>query len=77
MSTATHEEVIALEQKAVDHVEIDHTLPTSATGLHLVLCEPPGEDWAADAVRDPFTIHVLWGTPDGWGGEKAGTALGG
>ncbi|MFF8595950.1 HelD family protein [Streptomyces sp. NPDC015220] len=66
-----------LREGATRLLEIDHTLPTSATGRYLVLCEPPAEDWAADAVRDIFTVHVLWRTPDGWGGEEVGTALGG
>ncbi|MEV5986428.1 ATP-dependent DNA helicase [Streptomyces sp. NPDC052051] len=66
-----------LREGATRLLEIDHTLPTSATGLYLVLCEPPAEDWAADAIRDIFTVHVLWRTPDGWGGEEAGAALAG
>ncbi|MGX4688834.1 ATP-dependent DNA helicase [Streptomyces sp. JNUCC 63] len=64
-----------LREGATRLLEINHTLPTSATGLYLVLCEPPAEDWAAEAVRDIFTVHVLWRTPDGWDGEVVGTAL--
>lgn len=66
-----------LREGATRLLEVDHTLQTSATGRYLVLCEPPAEDWAAEAVRDIFTVHVLWRTPDGWGGEGAGSALGG
>jgi hypothetical protein len=66
-----------LRDGATRLLEIDHTLPTSAAGLYLVLCEPPAEDWAADTIRDVFTVHVLWRTPDGWGGQEAGTSLGG
>ncbi|MFF9123907.1 HelD family protein [Streptomyces sp. NPDC014889] len=66
-----------LREGATRLLEINHTLPTSATGLYLVLCEPPTENWAADAVRDIFAVYLLWRTPDGWGGEVVGTALGG
>jgi hypothetical protein len=64
-----------LREGATRLLEIKHTLHAQATGLYLVLCEPPAEDWAAEAVRDVFTVHVLWRTPDGWGGEVDGTAL--
>ncbi|WP_327177353.1 AAA family ATPase [Streptomyces sp. NBC_01335] len=57
-------------------LEIDHTLPAPAAARYLVLCEPPTEDWSADTVRDVFGAHVLWRTPDGWGGEDTATALG-
>ncbi|GAA3377874.1 hypothetical protein GCM10020367_55280 [Streptomyces sannanensis] len=56
--------------------EIDHTLPTAADGLYLVLCEPPVEDWSADTVHDVFGVHVLWRTPESWGGRDTATALG-
>ncbi|MFD8262861.1 HelD family protein [Streptomyces griseoluteus] len=66
-----------LREGATRLLEIKHTLHAQATGLYLVLCEPPAEDWAAEAARDIFTVHVIWRTPDGWGGEVVGTALGG
>ncbi|MEU3036564.1 HelD family protein [Streptomyces griseoaurantiacus] len=56
--------------------EVNHTLPTAADRLYLVLSQPPAEDWSADAVHDVFGVHVLWRTPQGWGGQDAVTALG-
>jgi DNA helicase IV len=57
-------------------LEANHTLPTKADRLYLVLAEPPAEPWSADSVRDVFTIEVIWRTPDGWEGNEAKTALG-
>jgi hypothetical protein len=65
-----------LRSGATRLLEINHTLPTPAHRLHLVLCQPPAEDWSADTVRDVFNVHVLWRTPDGWGGEDTETAWG-
>lgn len=65
-----------LRSGATRLLEINHTLPAPATGLYLVLCEPPVEDWSADTVHDVFGIHVLWRTPDNWGGLDTETALG-
>ncbi|MGK9462824.1 HelD family protein [Streptomyces sp. G6] len=56
--------------------EVNHTLPTAADRLYLVLSQPPAEDWSADAVHDVFGVHVLWRTPQGWGGQDTATALG-
>lgn len=64
-----------LRSGATRLLEINHTLPTPASALYLVLCEPPAEDWSADTVRDVFNVHVLWRTPDGWGGQAQNTAL--
>ncbi|MGW7297513.1 HelD family protein [Streptomyces sp. NPDC054829] len=57
-------------------LEINHTLPTPADRLYLVLCEPPAEDWSADTVFGAFGVQVLWRTPDSWGGHDVATALG-
>ncbi|MGW2838429.1 AAA family ATPase [Streptomyces sp. NPDC001493] len=65
-----------LRSGATRLLEINHTLPAPAAARYLVLCEPPAEDWSADTVRDIFGVHVLWRTPDGWGGEDTATALG-
>ncbi|MFG2692170.1 hypothetical protein [Kitasatospora sp. NPDC048407] len=45
-------------------------------GLYLVLSEPPAEDWSADTIRDIFDVHVIWRSPDGWGGRDTEIALG-
>ncbi|MCX5558389.1 AAA family ATPase [Streptomyces sp. NBC_00038] len=65
-----------LRSGATRLLEINHTLPVPATGLYLVLCEPPVEDWSADTVHNVFGVHVLWRTPDSWGGLDKETALG-
>lgn len=57
-------------------LEINHTLPAPADRLYLVLSEPPAEDWSADTLHGVFGVHVLWRTPDNWGGQDAETALG-
>ncbi|MEU1212489.1 AAA family ATPase [Streptomyces sp. NPDC005790] len=64
-----------LRSGATRLLEINHTLQTPADRLHLVLCEPPAEEWAADAVREVFDVHVLWRTPGSWGGDDPDTAL--
>ncbi|MFI8952617.1 ATP-binding domain-containing protein [Streptomyces sp. NPDC053750] len=56
--------------------EINHTLPTTADRLYLVLSQPPAEDWSAATVHDVFGVHLLWRTPQGWGGQDTATALG-
>ncbi|MFI7099786.1 ATP-binding domain-containing protein [Streptomyces sp. NPDC050161] len=56
-------------------LEINHTLPTPADRLHLVLCEPPADDWSADTVHAVFGIHVLWRTQESWGGHDTESAL--
>ncbi|MFE7729635.1 HelD family protein [Streptomyces anthocyanicus] len=56
--------------------EINHTLEPTADRLYLVLSQPPAEDWSAAAVHDVFGVHVLWRTPQGWGGQDTATALG-
>lgn len=65
-----------LRSGATRLLEINHTLSTPADRLHMVLCEPPAEAWAAETVREAFGIHVLWRTRDGWGGDDPYTALG-
>ncbi|MFF4449338.1 HelD family protein [Streptomyces sp. NPDC001502] len=65
-----------LRSGATRLLEINHTLPTRADGLCLVLSEPPAEDWSADTVRDVFGVHVIWRSPEGWGGKDTDTALG-
>ncbi|MFD6528739.1 AAA family ATPase [Streptomyces sp. NPDC060184] len=65
-----------LRSGATRLLEINHTLPAPAVARYLVLCEPPTEDWSAGTVRDIFGVHVLWRTPEGWGGEDTATALG-
>ncbi|MFE5853935.1 ATP-dependent DNA helicase [Streptomyces sp. NPDC056500] len=64
-----------LRSGATRLLEINHTLPTRADALYLVLCEPPADDWSADTVRDVFDVHVLWRSPEGWGGRDVATAL--
>ncbi|MET8631640.1 ATP-binding domain-containing protein [Streptomyces sp. NPDC004680] len=65
-----------LRSGAVRLLEINHTLPAPADRLHLVLCQPPAEKWAADTLHDIFGIHVLWRTKEGWSGENTEAALG-
>ncbi|GGR88877.1 hypothetical protein Snoj_63910 [Streptomyces nojiriensis] len=65
-----------LRSGATRLLEINHTLPTRADGLYLVLSEPPAEDWSADTVRDVFGVHVIWRSPEGWGGKDTDIALG-
>ncbi|MFF3877166.1 HelD family protein [Streptomyces sp. NPDC001978] len=65
-----------LRSGAVRLLEINHTLPTPADRLHLILCQPPAENWAADTLHDIFGIHVLWRTKEGWNGQDTKTALG-
>ncbi|MFF4385395.1 HelD family protein [Streptomyces sp. NPDC001552] len=65
-----------LRSGATRLLEINHTLTERADGLYLVLSEPPAEDWSADTVRDVFGVHVIWRTPEGWGGKDTDIALG-
>ncbi|MGA4958597.1 ATP-dependent DNA helicase [Streptomyces lavendulocolor] len=65
-----------LRSGATRLLEINHTLPTPADSLYLVLSEPPAEDWSADTIRDVFRVDVIWRGPTGWGGETADTAFG-
>ncbi|MEU0147345.1 ATP-dependent DNA helicase [Streptomyces sp. NPDC006288] len=65
-----------LRSGATRLLEINHTLPSPADGLYLVLSEPPAEDWSKDTIRDVFRVNVIWHSPAGWGGEKAGVVLG-
>ncbi|MFG2532578.1 HelD family protein [Streptomyces sp. NPDC048516] len=64
-----------LRSGATRLLEINHTLPTPADSLYLVLSEAPTEDWSADTVHDVFRVHVLWRTPDSWGGTNPESAL--
>ncbi|MFF9772865.1 HelD family protein [Streptomyces sp. NPDC013978] len=65
-----------LRSGATRLLEINHTLPAPADRLFLVLSEPPAEEWSADTLRGIFGVHVLWRTPDSWGGQDVETALG-
>ncbi|MFB6562499.1 HelD family protein [Streptomyces sp. NPDC056400] len=65
-----------LRSGATRLLEINHTLTVRADGLYLVLSEPPAEDWSAETVRDVFGVHVIWRTPEGWGGKDTDIALG-
>ncbi|MEU2506390.1 ATP-binding domain-containing protein [Streptomyces sp. NPDC007863] len=65
-----------LRSGATRLLEINHTLPHPADGLYLVLPEPPSEDWSVDTIRDVFHVHVIWRSPNGWGGENADSAFG-
>ncbi|MGW6573272.1 HelD family protein [Streptomyces sp. NPDC054945] len=65
-----------LRSGATRLLEINHTLPTPADGLYLVLSEPPAEDWSADTIRDVFRVNVMWHSPGGWGGENVGVIFG-
>ncbi|MCX4617846.1 AAA family ATPase [Streptomyces mirabilis] len=64
-----------LRSGAVRLLEINHTLPTPADRLHLILCQPPAEDWTADTLHGIFKVHVLWRTKEGWSGKDTETAL--
>ncbi|NJP68646.1 HelD family protein [Streptomyces spiramenti] len=57
-------------------LEVNRTLAASAQGLYLVLPEPPSESWAPDLVREIFGVHVVWHTPEGWGGRELGALVG-
>ncbi|WP_338897713.1 AAA family ATPase [Streptomyces sp. TG1A-60] len=65
-----------LRSGATRLLEINHTLPAPADRLYLVLPEAPAEDWSAHTLYGVFGVHVLWRTPDSWGGQDAETALG-
>ncbi|MEV8389801.1 MULTISPECIES: ATP-dependent DNA helicase [unclassified Streptomyces] len=73
---AGHSTYPDLRSGATRLFEINHTLTTLADRLCLVLSEPPAEEWSADAVHDIFGVHVLWRTPEGWGGRDTETVLG-
>jgi hypothetical protein len=45
-------------------------------GARTTTKEPPAEDWPADTLYGVFGVHVLWRTPDNWGGQDAKAALG-
>lgn len=66
---------VGLRAGATRLLEVNHTLPAPADRLYLVLSEPPVEDWSADTLHAVFGVHVLWRTPDGWGGRDAEAAL--
>lgn len=65
-----------LRSGATRLLEINHTLPTPADSLYLVLPEPPADEWSADTVRDVFHVHLIWRSPEGWGGRDTDIALG-
>ncbi|WP_030543820.1 ATP-binding domain-containing protein [Streptomyces albus] len=64
-----------LRAGAIRLMELDHTEPGPADHRYLVLSEPPKEDWAPEAVREVFGVHVIWRTADGWDGRDTHTAL--
>jgi DNA helicase IV len=64
-----------LRAGAVRLMELDRVETRSADTRYLVLSEPPTEDWAPDAVREAFGVHVVWRTAAGWHGPDARTAL--
>ncbi|MFF3406749.1 ATP-dependent DNA helicase [Streptomyces sp. NPDC002742] len=64
-----------LRAGAVRLMELDRVETLSADTRYLVLSEPPTEDWALDAVREAFGVHVVWRTAAGWHGPDARTAL--
>ncbi|MEV5784297.1 ATP-binding domain-containing protein [Streptomyces sp. NPDC052287] len=72
---AGHSAYADLRSGATRLLEINHSLPTPADRLYLVLSEPPAEDWSTDTVLGAFGIHVLWRTPASWGGQDTETAL--
>ncbi|MFF7901552.1 AAA family ATPase [Streptomyces sp. NPDC007920] len=65
-----------LRAAAARLLEVDHTLPSKADRLYLVLSEAPSEPWSANCIRDVFTIEVVWRTSVGWEGGEAKAALG-
>ncbi|WP_329300404.1 AAA family ATPase [Streptomyces sp. NBC_00659] len=56
-------------------MELDRVEARSADVRYLVLSEPPTEDWAPDAIREAFGVHVVWRTAAGWHGPDARAAL--
>ncbi|MEY2247366.1 AAA family ATPase [Streptomyces sp. BF23-18] len=56
-------------------MELDRVESRSADVRYLVLSEPPTEDWAPDAIREAFGVHVVWRTAAGWHGPDARAAL--
>ncbi|MFI0963868.1 ATP-binding domain-containing protein [Streptomyces sp. NPDC021080] len=64
-----------LRAGAVRLLELDRVETRSADTRYLVLAEPPTEDWAPDAIREAFGVHVVWRTAAGWHGPDARTAL--
>jgi len=64
-----------LRAGAVRLMELDRVETPSADTRYLVLSEPPAEDWAPDAIREAFGVHVVWRTAAGWHGPDVRTAL--
>ncbi|MET8854813.1 ATP-binding domain-containing protein [Streptomyces sp. NPDC004579] len=56
-------------------IELDRVETRTADTRYLILSEPPTEDWAPDAIREAFGVHVVWRTASGWHGQDARTAL--
>ncbi|MET7981579.1 AAA family ATPase [Streptomyces sp. NPDC005281] len=56
-------------------MELDRVEGRSADLRYLVLSEPPTDDWAPEAIREAFGVHVVWRTATGWHGPNAQTAL--
>ncbi len=73
---ANHSSYADLRTGAVRLMEINHTLPSRADRLYLVLSEPPTEDWSAGTVLEVFGVHVFWRTVDGWAGQDVARAIG-
>ncbi|MFD5027705.1 ATP-dependent DNA helicase [Streptomyces sp. NPDC058373] len=56
--------------------EIDHTNALTADRYCLVLTGPPGEPWAAEALRAGHGVDVIWQAPDGtWPTPKISALL--
>jgi DNA helicase IV len=65
-----------LRSGAARLLEINHTLPTPADRLCLVLSDPPAEGWAAEVLRAAFGVHLVWRTATGWEGREVNACLG-
>ncbi|MCX4920177.1 hypothetical protein OID55_41185 [Streptomyces sp. NBC_00715] len=72
---AGHCAYAGLRSGAARLLEINHTLPSPADRLYLVLSEPPTEDWSADTLHNVFDVRIFWRTPGNWDGPDAGSAL--
>ncbi|MFJ8011670.1 UvrD-helicase domain-containing protein [Streptomyces sp. NPDC096339] len=57
-------------------LEVNHTSQLHARHLFLVLCAPPAQAWASDAVRQVLGVSLIWRTSDGWDGRDVSLALG-
>ncbi|MFD8736708.1 ATP-binding domain-containing protein [Streptomyces sp. NPDC059618] len=72
---ADHSGYPQLRAGAARLIELDRVEGRSADIRYLVLSEPPTDDWAPEAIRESFGVHVVWRTETGWHGPAARTAL--